>query len=66
MRTAADTWAPTAKLRFVERIPVDPANPIPLHSVRILQQWWAEDVPGYMRAGAQGEWRDVPVGVEAP
>lgn len=47
---------PTAKLRWVERgttIGNDPNVP------RILQQWWAEDLPGYMRAEAKGEWRDV-------
>jgi hypothetical protein len=26
----------------------------------VLQQWWAEDMPGYMRNQAKGEWRDVP------
>jgi hypothetical protein len=66
-RTAADNLAPTARLRFVLRTPLDAAacslNAMP---ERILQQWWAEDVPGYMRRGAQGEWRDVEVGVEAP
>jgi hypothetical protein len=28
---------------------------------RFLQQWFAPDVPGYMRRDAEGEWRDVPV-----
>jgi len=27
---------------------------------RDLQQWWAEDMPSYMRDQAKGEWRDVP------
>ena len=28
---------------------------------RVLQVWWAEDIPSYMRNSAKGEWRDVPV-----
>ncbi len=38
----------TPKLRFVER-----------NGAKILQQYFAEDVPGYMRNKAAGEWRDV-------
>ena len=50
--------APTARLRFVERaMPLDAENR--LRTVRILQQYWAEDMPGYMRDLAKGEWRDV-------
>ena len=31
----------------------------------VLQQWWTEDVPAYMRGPmTPGEWRDVPTGVE--
>ena len=68
---ASDTWVPTAKLRFVERggdmvqgvtIPAGATSSwVPR---RILQQWYAEDVPGYMRSTAAGEWRDVVVEVE--
>jgi hypothetical protein len=46
---------PTTKLRWVERA-----------GVQVLQQYWAEDLPGYMRAEAKGEWRDIPIGIEAP
>jgi hypothetical protein len=54
---------PTANLRFVDRVvPIDsvdgPASP-PVR--RILQQWWAEDMPAYMRNVARGEWRDIPL-----
>jgi len=27
----------------------------------VLQQWWAQDLPSYMRDVAKGEWRDVEV-----
>jgi hypothetical protein len=56
--------APTARLRFVER-PCGSAldDNATMH---VLQQWFAEDVPAYMRASAKGEWRDVEVGIEAP
>ena len=40
---------PTEKLRWLRR-PGD---------APVLQQWYAEDVPGYMRNTAKGEWRDV-------
>jgi hypothetical protein len=29
-------------------------------AMQVLQQWWAADVPSYMR-GNEGEWRDVLV-----
>jgi hypothetical protein len=44
----ANDWVPTPRLRWV-------GVPAPR-----LQQWWAEDVPAYMRSTAAGEWRDVP------
>jgi len=44
------TLAPTARLRFT--------------SAGKLQQWWAEDVPKYMRS-TSGEWKDVPTSDEA-
>ncbi len=67
--------APTARLRWVERATTAdaPMNDAVIREIRgdratdkILQQWWAADVPSYMRATAEGEWRDVPAGVEAP
>jgi hypothetical protein len=27
--------------------------------VKVLQQYFAEDLPGYMRNDAKGDWRDV-------
>ena len=55
---ANEDWVPTPRLRFVKRREIaDIDAPI----VRILQQWFAADVPGYMRRDAEGEWRDVPV-----
>ena len=60
----ASKLVPTTRLRFVERLPDagQPAGPVR----RILQQYFAEDMPGYMRDHAKGEWRDVEVGVEDP
>lgn len=49
-------WVPTARLRWERReIFGDPVN-----TTRVLQQWYAADVPGYLRRTAEGEWRDVP------
>jgi len=46
---------PTMTLRFVERVEGK-------KRVRILQQWYSEDVPTYMRSSKMsGEWRDVEV-----
>ena len=65
---------PTNKLRFVERDSYSHngehfATP---HKVRILQQWWEKNMTinlgwtGDMPLGKNnGEWRDVPVEVEA-
>jgi hypothetical protein len=41
-------FVPTPKLRFVER-----------DGAKILQQYFSEDVPNYMRNNSAGEWRDV-------
>lgn len=56
--------APTAKLRWVMRTrnPKDPK--IIRESNRILQQWWAPNVPDFMRRTGEGEWRDVEVADE--
>jgi hypothetical protein len=57
-------FAPTTRLRFVERaMSLDAEN---CRTVRILQQWWAPDVPKYMIDASQGEWRDIPIGIESP
>jgi len=58
---ANEDWVQTAKLRFVHR--VIESQPAKLSAVTklILQQWFAADVPGYMKNHAEGEWRDVPV-----
>jgi hypothetical protein len=62
------TPIPTLHLRFVERV-----VPAPEHGegigkqVRILQQWWASDPDCYEDWAMQvnGEWRDIPLEVEA-
>ena len=64
----------TNKLRFVERSQPDYPGSNTGRIVRILQQWW-ETVPmGTVNLGwtgdiplgeVKGEWRDVPVEVEA-
>jgi hypothetical protein len=56
------TMEPTPKLRFVERATSLDAENCATH--RVLQQWWAEPMPAYMRSEAVGEWRDVPVSLE--
>ena len=58
---ANDDWVPTARLRWVRRS-IDPTFPPQL----ILEQWYSQDVPGYMRRDAEGEWRDVPTVEAAP
>jgi len=59
-------WVPTAKLRWVNRAVGDTDRGpgrglIPLEYERVLQVWYSQDVPGYMRRDADGEWRDVVV-----
>jgi len=53
---------PTPKLRFVERpinICTSPDGTVSHGTmVRILQQWWDSDIPGWK---APGEWRDIPL-----
>jgi hypothetical protein len=67
---------PTNKLRFVEReifVPFqDYKDVVQPKKVRILQQWWKNNMTinlgwtGDMPLGkTNGEWRDVPVEVEA-
>lgn len=55
---------PTNKLRFVEREETFDGFSVDDHSVertvRVLQQWW-----GYEIDESIGEWRDVPLEVEA-
>jgi hypothetical protein len=58
---------PTCKLRFVKRQITVPfqgsANVSERKDVTILQQWWGEvDVFGATQG--DGEWRDIPLGVE--
>jgi hypothetical protein len=55
---------PTPKLRFVERDSYEHNGEhftYP-HRVRILQQWWDNDIQGW---NAPGEWRDIPLEEEA-
>jgi len=56
---------PTNKLRFVERkkVTVDLFCNASYQKIRILQQWWAVERDGQITP--TGEWRDVPVEVEA-
>jgi hypothetical protein len=73
---------PTPQLRFVERIVyektespgyyVDVGEILAGRKVRVLQQWWEEDVPtaniGFGEIQLKqptGEWRDVPLEKEA-
>jgi hypothetical protein len=56
----------TTRFRYVERpinICTSPDGTVSHGTmVRILQQWWDNDIPGWK---ASGEWRDVPLEVEA-
>jgi len=62
--TYSGELSPTARLRFVERaVSLDAEN---CRTLKILQQFWAPDVPKYMVDSSQGEWRDIPMGVETP
>ena len=55
---------PTPKLRFVERDDETTWTP---KTVRILQQWWEPErnIIDMVAGKTQGEWRDVPLEVEA-
>ena len=56
--------APTPRLRFVERaVSLDAES---CRTVKILQQWWAPNVPSYMVDPSQGAWRDVPLEMGEP
>ncbi len=64
---------PTPQLRFIERyVPTPELGENIGKPVRILQQWWEEDVPtaniGFGEIQLKqptGEWRDVPLEKEA-
>jgi hypothetical protein len=62
---------PTPKLRFVERIiqfQIEPmTNTTMGKTVRILQQWWEPErnIIDMVAGKTQGEWRDIPLEVEA-
>lgn len=52
-----DKYVPTTRLRWIDRAAsLDAEN---ASTVKVLQQYFAEDLPGYMRNDAKGEWRDV-------
>ena len=60
---ANEDWVPTAKLRWVKREVTPAHGSAPtideMFNLRVLQIWYSQDVPGYMRKDAEGEWRDV-------
>ena len=52
---------PTNKLRWIGRVTTTYANGVEFHSDnKVLQQWWE-----HTEWNAEGEWRDVPLEVEA-
>lgn len=57
------TWRPTARLRWVARFASATEDGV---SMPVLQQFWGPEAPSYMRDDSIGEWRDVPMGSEAP
>lgn len=56
-------YQPTAKLRWVNGF-LPNGDGLSQREVRVLQQWWAPNVPTYMVDPSQGEWRDVEVASE--
>jgi hypothetical protein len=54
------TFVRTPILRFVERQVKDGKRTA---TIRVLQQWWAPNMPSYMNNG-EGEWRDVELQTE--
>jgi hypothetical protein len=65
--TGNSDWVPTAKLRW-RRGSREQDGPVVTHggyprdeTLYVLQIWYSQDVPGYMRKNAEGEWRDVPL-----
>jgi hypothetical protein len=59
--TDPSTYVRTPTLRFVERAVQDGKRTT---VVRVLQQWWAPNMPAYMADPNTGEWRDVPLQAE--
>jgi hypothetical protein len=65
------SYVPTSKLRWVRR-PLSVSEGGGAVSIdamldsRVLQQWWAPNLPGYMADQSIGEWRDVQDGTEYP
>lgn len=60
----ADNLVAQPRLRWVPRPPLGVRPGKAYAPVLVLQQWWAQDLPSYMRDVAKGEWRDVPVETE--
>lgn len=66
---------PTAKFRWLERVEDVPISEIPFlrsERVRVLQQWWEDELPtivahgtDYVETERKGEWRDIPVEEQA-
>jgi hypothetical protein len=55
-------FAPTPRLRFIIKAVGDLTLTQKYgytQTARVLQQWWAPDVPMYMADPTEGEWRDV-------
>lgn len=53
---------PTMRLRFVERKVPKVGAKGGWAEWRVLQQWYSENIPDYMRSRNDvGEWRDVPI-----
>jgi hypothetical protein len=59
-------WRPTMRLRWVRCTTESNSLLIPTVTCFVLQQWHGPELPAYLRDDSVGEWRDIPVGVEAP
>ena len=61
----SDDWVPTPRLRWLSRahkVTMDDSGTETTTMDAVLQCWWAQDLPSYMKRGnEEGEWRDVPM-----
>jgi hypothetical protein len=64
----SERWVATPRLRWLTRAgtPLKRGRDVTQTRERVLQQFYAEPMPEYMRDMAQGEWRDVPVVGDEP
>jgi hypothetical protein len=57
------TLEPTPRLRWVERAAGSALDDNA--TMHVLQQWWAPQMPAYMRDPNVGEWKDIELAQDA-